>query len=71
MLFGSVSVFLAIGKYDYYINELLYQVNLVYFNNELCSFVQIMNGWGDYFHNLMPLVVGELIIYVVHFIAKA
>ena len=39
-LFGYVLVFLIIGKWDYYVDELLIQVNQVLLENKICTTIK-------------------------------
>ena len=70
-VFGLVTVVLLIGKFDYYVIELLIQVNVVFLENKICSTIYYMHLVPDYFQNLMPVTVGGFILLVVYFIARS
>jgi len=71
MLFGFILTVLIIGKWDYYINEMLIQVNRVLLKNDICGIISNLSGVMVYFHNFMPIMVGCFILYIVYFMASA
>jgi hypothetical protein len=71
ILFGTVTFILFLGKVDFYVDETILQVQGILLDRFDCKTVVFIQNYLIWFHNLMPIVIGLLILYIVWYMAKA
>lgn len=69
--FAFVSLFLILGKIDFYVDETLIQVRRILFPDMDCKIILTMSHYLVPFHNAMPIVVGSFILYIIQYMANA